>query len=135
MFYLISLAILGLLSVSSLTYFIFVVFSHSLDVKRQNIGEIEEGDAIKNFFHTLDILTKFFIKQIVKKYHFIVHYILFCILQFFTLIKLVTNFVYNKTRKYFIKKSIEDQTHLVYFWDYLKKYKKEIDKEKDLSQK
>jgi hypothetical protein len=135
MLYLISKIIVGLIALSSLLYFIFVLFSHSLDLKRQNISDPENLHAVRGFFHTLDILAKFFIKQIVKRYHFIIHYVLFVILQFFTLIKLFTNFVYNKTRKYFIKKSIQNESHLVYFWDYLKKYKKEIDKEKDLSQK
>lgn len=123
------------IAISSLLYFIFVIFSHSLDLKRGNIKEPENLNSISNFFHTIDILIKFFIKQVIRRYHFVIHYILFIVLQFFTLIKVGTNYVYNRVRKHFIKKSIENQSHLVYFWDYLKKYKKEMDKEKDLNQK
>lgn len=135
MFYLISKIFVGLVAIISISTFIFILFSHSIDLKRRNIAEPENLHAVRNFFHTLEVIIKFFIRQIVKRYRFVMHYVLFCILQLFTLIKLGTNFVYNKTRKYFIKKSIQDEGHMVYFWDYLKKYKKEIDKEKDLSQK
>ena len=113
----------------TILYAFLVLYSHYNFLKNNDLDIDNDYDAMGIFFSTSESLLKFSLRRVVKVRKLFSHYIVLSILKSIDFVQSLMQRFYEFMRGYFVKKSIENKSLVVHFWDHLKHYKKEIDSE------
>ena len=100
-------------------------------LKRGEIEIVNDNKNIKLFQQYLLYFYKFVLRKIVRNYKFVNQYALHLIVRFLFIINILTDKIYAKSRNIFVKSATRNRSTVTHFWDHLKVYKREIDKEQD----
>ena len=105
--------------------------------KNANKGEREEE---KKSGHDALIVTIFAMLRIGKRKlahvkRLLLAYLLHLSVRVLSVVDKASFFLYVKSRNMFIKNAVKHKGTVPFFWEYLKTYKQEIDREKEISQK
>lgn len=73
---------------------------------------------------------KFIVKKIIRYFKFATQYILHILVRVLYFINILTDKIYAKSRDTFVSSATKNRSSVVHFWNHLKVYKREIDKEK-----
>lgn len=114
-----------------ITYFIITIYKHYKYLNSDDVEIDENYNSVKFFFATLDHILKVYLRRVAKIYKVYSHYMYLIILKGIDKIQLIMDWIYDKIRGRFVRKSVADKSLVVHFWDHLKNYKREIDKEKE----
>jgi hypothetical protein len=112
-------------------YAFFLVFSQYRFLSSNDADISKHYDSVAMFFITWDSLLKFFLRRVVKIRKLFSHYAVLSFLKFLDILQNQMQRLYTFIRGYFVKKSIENKSLVVHFWDHLKHYKREIDSEEE----
>ncbi len=110
-------------------YAVALVFNQYRFLSTNDVDISKHYDALAMFFITCDSLLKFFLRRIVRIRRLFSHYVVLSFLKFLDILQSQMQRLYSFMRGYFVKKSIENKSLVVHFWDHLKHYKREIDSE------
>ena len=80
---------------------------------------------------TLHAIIRYALKRSVYARKFILQYIAHLAVRVMYYIDKVTTFLYAKSRNWFVKNAVRNRGTVPHFWEHLKVYKQEMDKEKD----
>jgi hypothetical protein len=84
---------------------------------------------------TLHIVIRFLLKRSVYLRKFVIQYVLHFMVRLMYHFDVWTTKLYAKSRNWFVKNAVENKGTVPHFWNHLKIYKQEIDKEKEEKQK
>lgn len=129
------MAILFLLSL----FFALVAFATVLLDMSKGKRE-EEGQEVKVSGHDALIVTVFALLRIGKRKiahvrRLLLAYLLHLSVRVLSIVDKASFFLYAKSRNLFIKNAVKHKGTVPFFWEYLKTYKQEIDREKEIAQK
>ena len=124
-------------------FFLLVAFSTVLIAlfKSSNSDEaIEERREEKTSGHDRMIVTLFAMLRIGKRKvsqlrRFSLAYFLHLSVRVLRIFERISFFLYSKSRNMFIKNAVKHKGTVPFFWEYLKTYKQEIDREKKIVHK
>ena len=91
----------------------------------------EEFNGPKQVSVTLIAILRFFLRNSIYFRKFIVQYILHLFVIFMSYLDKVTFYFYAKSRNWFVRNAVRNRGTVPHFWNHLKVYKQEMDKEKE----
>ncbi len=127
MIYTIYISVIALAILSAVGIFIL----NYRELKRGSIEVVKDDQNIKLFQQYLLYFYKFIIRKITRTYKFMTQYALHIVVRVLYIINILTDKVYAKSRNVFVKNATQNRSTVTHFWDHLKVYKREIDKEQD----
>jgi hypothetical protein len=80
---------------------------------------------------TLHAIIRVLLRRSVHIRKFLVQYILHMLVRVMYYIDIWSSFMYSKARNWFVKNAVRNRGTVPHFWEHLKVYKQEMDKEKD----
>lgn len=94
--------------------------------------QIEEGyDGPEQVHRALIVLLRFAVRRFVMLRKLFFQYVLHVWVRFLFYIDKLINMMYARSRNFFVKNAVKNKSSVSHFWEHLKTYKKEIDKEKE----
>jgi hypothetical protein len=140
--YLILFSLISLILLISLYLFAnewnknFKIKNNSYNINSNGLTTISLNIVSENphgtFIQTIATVLRFFIRKINRYFNFLIHYLVLLFIKLIELSHILVEIIYSKLRNRFVEKSLEDKSYVKHFWPHLKKFKKEIDSEKDL---
>lgn len=91
----------------------------------------EEYDGPKQVSIIVHTIIRYLLKQSVYMRKFFVQYIFHIVVRFMYHFDLFTTKMYAKSRNWFVKNAVKNKGTVPHFWQHLKVYKQEMDKEKE----
>lgn len=86
------------------------------------------GEHVSTTIHTI---IRYLLKRSVHIRKFCMQYILHMMVRFMYYFDIWTRKLYEKSRNWFVKNAVKNKGTVPHFWEHLKVYKQEIDKEKE----
>ncbi len=86
------------------------------------------GEHVSTTVHTI---IRYLLKRSVYLRKFCMQYILHMMVRFMYYFDIWTRKLYEKSRNWFVKNAVKNKGTVPHFWEHLKVYKQEIDKEKE----
>ena len=90
-----------------------------------------EYDGHKLFMEMSFATLRFFWKKVTYYAKFVWQYFLHTLVQLTSFVSKLSDILYGKIRNIFVYTAVNNKRSVPHFWDYLKKYKREIDEEKE----
>ncbi len=90
-----------------------------------------EFDGPKRVSATLLAILRFLLRRSVYARKFIFQYIAHVLVRIMYYIDKLTTFLYAKSRNWFVRNAVRNRGTVPHFWNHLKVYKQEMDKEKE----
>ena len=109
----------------------YMFFANYRAIKKGELEIINDNRNIELFKQYCLVFYKFIIRKIVKAFKFTVQYILHILVRILYFINMLTDKVYAKSRNTFVYSATKNRSTVTHFWNHLKVYKREIDKEKE----
>lgn len=98
----------------------------------KGIVAVEEAyDGPKQVSVIVHTIIRYTLKQSVYMRKFITQYVLHVMVRFMYHFDIFTTKMYTKSRNWFVKNAVKNKGTVPHFWEHLKVYKQEIDKEKE----
>ncbi len=131
------MAFIILLSVGVLTLFIAigVFFVQHFKIKKGLIITDENFDGPKQVSSTLIVILRFLLKHSIYFRKFLIQYLFHVFVIFMSYLDKVTFYFYAKSRNWFVRNAVRNRGTVPHFWNHLKVYKQEMDKEKEEKRK
>jgi hypothetical protein len=76
-------------------------------------------------------IIRYMIKRSIHFRKFCIQYVLHVMVRFMHYVDIFTTYMYAKSRNWFVKNAVKNKGTVPHFWEHLKVYKQEIDKEKE----
>lgn len=105
-----------------------------LQYVRINKGEISIEDGYNGPAHvqaTLLAIIRFFFRRSVYMRKFVLQYVAHVAVRVMYYIDKLTTYLYSKSRNWFVRNAVRNRGTVPHFWQHLKVYKQEMDKERD----
>ncbi len=109
----------------------FMLFVNYKAIKKEEVEIINDNRNIVLLKQYALVFYKFIIKKIIKYFKFIIQYILHILVRVLYFINILTDKIYAKSRNTFVYSATKNRSSVTHFWNHLKVYKREIDKEKE----
>jgi hypothetical protein len=77
------------------------------------------------------VLLRLLLKRLVAWRKFVMQYVLHVWVRFLFYVDQISSYLYAHSRNLFVKSAINNKSSVPHFWEHLKTYKQEIDKEKE----
>lgn len=122
------LVIAGLLSALSAGS-ILILQSYRVSRGKVTIEEGYNGPAEVSL--TLHAIIRYGLKRSVHARKFFIQYVAHLAVRVMYYIDKLTAFLYAKSRNWFVKNAVRNRGTVPHFWEHLKVYKQEMDKEKE----
>jgi hypothetical protein len=106
-----------------------------LVVQQRNIatGKIVVDDGYNGpdqVSQTISVIVRYFLKRSIYFRKFCMQYVLHFMVRFMYYIDMFTTYLYAKSRNWFVQNAVKNKGTVSHFWEHLKVYKQEMDKEK-----
>jgi hypothetical protein len=101
---------------------------------RINRGYIEVDSNFngpKRVSVTLVAVLRYFLKRSVHARKFVFQYVAHALVRLMYYIDKLTTYLYAKSRNWFVQNAVRNRGTVPHFWNHLKVYKQEMDKEKE----
>lgn len=108
---------------------IFVLQARALRAGDIDHEEGYNGPAI--VVATLHVIVRYVFRRSIHARKFIVQYIAHLAVRVMYYIDKLTTFLYAKSRNWFVQNAVRNRGTVPHFWEHLKVYKQEMDKEKE----
>ena len=108
-----------------------MLFVNYKAIKKEEVEIINDNRNIVLLKQYALVFYKFIIKKIIKYFKFIIQYILHILVRVLYFINILTDKIYAKSRNTFVYSATKNRSSVTHFWNHLKVYKREIDKEKE----
>ena len=125
------ITILTLFGLITLSLAFGVFFLQHFKIKKGLIIVDEEFDGPKQVSATLIAILRYLLRHSVYFRKFIIQYILHIFVILMSYLDKITSYFYAKSRNWFVKSAVRNRGTVPHFWNHLKVYKKEMDKEKE----
>lgn len=124
------LILIGCAVVASLgVVVLFVLQAHSL---RKGTLVREDGyNGHTVVITTLQAIVRYLFRRSVHMRKFVLQYVAHLAVRVMYYIDKCTTFLYAKSRNWFVKNAVRNRGTVPHFWEHLKVYKQEMDKEKE----
>lgn len=109
----------------------YIFFVNYKAIKKGEVEIINDDRNIQLFKQYCLVFYKFIIKKIIKYFKFVIQYILHIFVRILYFINTLTDKIYAKSRDTFVSSATKNRSTVTHFWNHLKVYKREIDKEKE----
>ncbi|MDB5260697.1 MAG: hypothetical protein JWN37_928 [Candidatus Nomurabacteria bacterium] len=109
---------------------IFVLLLQQYRVRKGVITLNGEYNGPADVSFTLHLVVRYFLKRSVYARKFIMQYILHIVVRFMYYLDKGSSYIYSKSRNWFVKNAVKNRGTVPHFWEHLKVYKQEMDKEK-----
>lgn len=86
------------------------------------------GEHVSGVLH---VIIRYLLKRSVHVRKFCVQYVLHLMVRFMYYFDIWTRKLYEKSRNWFVKNAVKNKGTVPHFWEHLKVYKQEMDKEKE----
>ena len=80
---------------------------------------------------TLLAIIRFFFRRSVYMRKFVLQYVAHVAVRVMYYIDKLTTYLYSKSRNWFVRNAVRNRGTVPHFWQHLKVYKQEMDKERD----
>lgn len=91
----------------------------------------EEYNGPKQVSVTVHVIIRFLLKQSVYLRKFFMQYIFHIMVRFMYHFDILTTKLYAKSRNWFVRNAVRNKGTVPHFWEHLKVYKQEMDKERE----
>ena len=91
----------------------------------------ENYNGPREVSQTLNIIIRFILRRSVYFRKFLAQYVLHIMVRVMSYIDDWSTYMYSKSRNWFVKNAVRNRGTVPHFWEHLKVYKQEMDKEKD----
>ncbi len=122
------LSILGVIT-ALIAVLVLLLQMRLLILGRVEVDENYDGPA--QVRRALHILLRMGLKRLVILRKLFFQYLLHVWVRFLFYIDKLTTALYARSRNFFVKNAVKNKSSVSHFWEHLKVYKQEIDKEKD----
>jgi hypothetical protein len=106
----------------------------ALQYVRISKGQISVEDDYNGPAHvqaTLLAIIRFFFRRSVYLRKFVLQYVAHVAVRVMYYIDKLTTYLYSKSRNWFVRNAVRNRGTVPHFWQHLKVYKQEMDKERD----
>jgi hypothetical protein len=79
---------------------------------------------------TVNVIIRYFLKRSIHFRKFCMQYVLHMMVRFMYYVDIFTSYLYAKSRNWFVQNAVKNKGTVSHFWEHLKVYKQEMDKEK-----
>lgn len=107
-----------------------IILSQKYQISHGYIKVDPDFDGPKRVSVTLVAILRFFLRRSVYVRKFIFQYIAHVLVRFMYYTDKLTTFLYTKSRNWFVQNAVRNRGTVPHFWEHLKVYKQEMDKEK-----
>lgn len=108
-----------------------ILIVQSNRISRGSIIVDPSFDGPKRVSVTLLAILRFLMRRSVHVRKFIFQYIAHVLVRIMYYVDRLTTFLYAKSRNWFVKNAVRNRGTVPHFWNHLKVYKQEMDKEKE----
>lgn len=109
--------------------FIFVLQAYHIKTGKVVIDPNYNGGA--EVSKTLHITIRYIFKRSVYVRKFIMQYVAHLLVRVMYYLDIATSHIYAKSRNWFVKNAVRNRGTVPHFWEHLKVYKQEMDKERE----
>jgi hypothetical protein len=111
-----------------------IILLQHINLKRGLIEVSPTYNGPKRVSATLLAILRFFLRRSVNMRKFILQYIAHTLVRVMYHIDKLTTYLYAKSRNWFVKNAVRNRGTVPHFWNHLKVYKQEMDKEKEIEE-
>lgn len=104
-------------------------------IKKGSIIVDEDFNGPKQVSVTLVAILRFLLRNSIYFRKFVMQYILHIFVIFMSYLDKITFYFYAKSRNWFVRNAVRNRGTVPHFWNHLKVYKQEMDKEKEENKK
>lgn len=79
---------------------------------------------------TINVIVRYFLKRSIHFRKFCMQYVLHMMVRIMHYVDIFTTYLYAKSRNWFVQNAVKNKGTVSHFWEHLKVYKQEMDKEK-----
>ncbi len=126
--FIISLIICGLISLFA---GVFILIWQNFKITRGLIIVDENYDGSKQVGEAVHIILRIAFKRSLHFRRFLIQYILHFFVRVLSLFDRLSFYLYAKSRNSFVKTAVKNRGTVPHFWNHLKVYKQEMDREKE----
>ncbi len=123
--------ILLISGVVSATAAVSIIFYQQYRINRGYIKIDRDFDGPGRVSITLLAILRYFLRRSVYARKFVFQYIAHALVRFMYYIDKLTTYLYAKSRNWFVQNAVRNRGTVPHFWNHLKVYKQEMDKEKE----
>ena len=108
-----------------------VVFWQNLNIKKGKIIVDPEFNGPKQVSIVMHVILRYFIRRSIHFRKFATQYILHIFVRMMYYLDKFSTYLYAKSRDAFVSTAVKNRGTVPHFWNHLKVYKQEMDKEKE----
>lgn len=121
------------LAIAPLIILSFVIFQRILAVRKGVVSISADYDGIRVAEARFDELLAILSEKLVQYRKLFVQYLLHSLVRFLAWWKDATQSLYAVSRNHFLKTAVKNKDAIPLFWEHLKEYKAQIEKEREMS--
>lgn len=108
-----------------------IILVQSYKISKGKIVVDEEYNGPEEVSVTVHTILRFMLKRSVHLRRFCMQYFFHILVRLMYYFDMLTSKMYAKSRNWFVKNAVRNKGTVPHFWEHLKVYKQEIDKEKE----
>ncbi|MEN9881185.1 MAG: hypothetical protein RLZZ308_368 [Candidatus Parcubacteria bacterium] len=108
-----------------------IVFVQHYKIKKGAIVVDETYNGPEQVSVTVRAVIRFFLKRSVHMRKFCMQYVFHVMVRVMYYFDIITRKMYEKSRNWFVKNAVKNKGTVPHFWEHLKVYKQEMDKERE----
>jgi hypothetical protein len=101
-------------------------------IKKKKIVVEKDYNGPAQVSDTLHIIIRVLLKRSIHIRKFVTQYVFHMMVRFMYFIDRVSFYFYAKSRNWFVKNAVRNRGTVPHFWEHLKVYKQEMDREKEI---
>lgn len=114
----------ALVAVSIILFQVFKVASGAITIDKDYDGPAQVSQ-------TVNAIVRYMLKRSIYFRKFCMQYVLHMMVRLMKYVDIFSSFLYARSRNWFVKNAVQNKGTVPHFWEHLKVYKQEIDKEKE----
>lgn len=111
-----------------------ILLIQSFRIKRGTVILDPDFNGPKQVSVTLHAILRYFLRRSVHMRKFVMQYVLHVLVRLMFYLDKVFSYLYTITRNLFVKNAVRNRGTVPHFWNHLKVYKQEMDREKEESE-
>ena len=108
-----------------------ILVLQSLRITSRKIVVDDEYDGPAQVSATVNAIVRYMLKRSIHFRKFMMQYVLHIMVRIMKYIDIFSSYLYARSRNWFVKNAVRNRGTVPHFWEHLKVYKQEIDKEKE----
>jgi hypothetical protein len=108
-----------------------ILVLQAFNIKKGNVQVEDNYDGPAQVSAMTSAIIRYAIKRSIHFRKFCMQYVLHLVVRCMHYVDVFTTYMYAKSRNWFVKNAVKNKGTVPHFWEHLKVYKQEIDKEKE----